>query len=90
MLKYFHFLNILILILFVTPGTIDMQHFDLDSKPIDLLWCGAARDTVLVLTESNSLYRSDDKGFSWKKLNDLMLNTGKTELEENDNEVNNF
>jgi hypothetical protein len=82
---------ILLLILIAIPtshsGTIDLQHFDLDSKPIDLLWCGASRDTVLVITELNSLYRSDDKGFSWKKLNDVMTKTGTAELDQNDNEV---
>jgi len=72
---------------YALSGSIDVQHFDLDSKPIDLVWCGPTRDTVFVLTELNSLYKSEDKGFSWKKLNDLFLNTGKDQLEENDNEV---
>ena len=68
-------------------GQVEFKSFDMDSSPRDLVWCGPARDTVFVLTETNSLYRSDDKGFTWKKLNDIMTNTGKDTLEENENEI---
>lgn len=68
-------------------GNISTKVYDLDSTPKDLIWCGPSRDTVIVLTEQSSLYKSDDRGFSWKKLNDILTNTGKNELEENENEV---
>lgn len=68
-------------------GSVDYKSYDLDSTPKDLVWCGSTRDTVFVLTETSSLYRSDDKGFSWKKLNDIMTHTGQEQLEENDNEI---
>jgi hypothetical protein len=71
----------------LSSGKIDFKQYDIDANPKDLVWCGPNRETVFVLTELNSLYRSDDKGFSWKKMNDIMTNTGKQELEEHENEV---
>lgn len=68
-------------------GTVDYKSFDLDSAPRDLVWCGSTRDTVFVLTETNSLYKSEDKGFSWKKLNDIMNHTGKEQLDPDDSEI---
>lgn len=71
----------------IIAGTVDYKSYDLDSTPRDLVWCGSTRDTVFVLTETNSLYRSDDKGFSWRKMNDIMTNTGKDQLEPDDKEI---
>jgi hypothetical protein len=68
-------------------GNIDYKFAELDSTPVDLVWCGNSKEVVLVLTETNSLYRSDDKGFTWKKLNDVFIKTGTKELEENENEI---
>jgi hypothetical protein len=71
----------------LSAGTVEFKQYDIDANPKDLIWCGPSRDSVLVLTELNSLYRSDDKGFTWKKLNDVILNTGRLELDDNENEV---
>jgi hypothetical protein len=87
MRTFFQKLLIAMLIGSIFTGTIDFKQYDIDAQPIDLHWCGPSRDTVFVVTELNSLYRSDDRGFSWKKLNDILTNTGKNELEQNDNEV---
>ena len=81
-------LGLLSLTIYQCAGVVDFKLTDLDSPPLDLVWCGSGHETVLVLTETNSLYRSDDKGFSFKKLNDVLIHTGKQELEENENEVN--
>lgn len=70
-----------------TAGVVDFKLQDLDSNPLDLIFCGNAKDTVIVLTEKNSLYRSDDHGFTWKKLNDVLMHTGKAELEESETEI---
>jgi hypothetical protein len=70
-----------------SKGEVNFKLIELDSPPQDITWCGSSKDTVLVLTERNSLYRSDDKGFSYKKLNDVLTHTGKQELEESDNEI---
>ena len=73
-----------------SAGTIDTKKFDLDAAPRDLVWCGTSRETVLLLSENNSLYRSDDKGFNWRVLNGILTSTGKDQLDENENEVNLF
>ena len=81
-------LTILTLIgLTYAAGTVNLKVQGLDSSPSDLVWCGSQRDTVLVLTENFSVYRSDDKGFTWKKMNDILTHTGKNELEDNENEI---
>lgn len=71
----------------LTRSSVEYKQYDLDSSPRDLIWCGQAKDTVIVLTELNSVYKSDDKGFQWKKLNDIFTNTGMEQLEEHENEV---
>lgn len=90
--RLFAYVNLAIFIFFTliansVEGNVDYKSFDLDSSPKDLVWCGSTRDTVFVLTEKNSLYRSDDKGFSFKNMNDVMTNTGKDQLESNENEI---
>lgn len=82
------FLLFLTLITFsLCAGTVDQRQYDLDADAKDLVWCGPSRDIVFILTELNSLYKSEDKGFTWKKMNDIMSNSGKETLEENENEV---
>jgi hypothetical protein len=83
-------LAIVLLGLCACAGQIDHKQYDLDSPPKELVWCGVSRESVLLLTEKDSLYRSEDKGFTWKKMNDIMTNTGKDQLEENENEVLEF
>ncbi len=41
----------------------------LDSALVDIIWCGNENDdnTVLVLSEKGSVYRSGDKGMTWEK-----------------------
>jgi hypothetical protein len=74
-------------ILCLTP---DLKTSELDSSPVELIYCGAGRDNILIITETSSLYVSNNKGFSFKKLNDIITHTGKETLEENENEVNYF
>ena len=68
-------------------GNVSTKKYDIDSAPKDLVWCGTSRETVLLLSENNSLYRSDDKGFDWRLLNGILTSTGKEQLDENENEV---
>jgi hypothetical protein len=88
-LFWFSLISLITILLPITKsaGVVDFKLTELDSPPLDIIWCGSSRDTVITLTVNNSLYRSDDKGFSFKKLNDVLMHTGKQELEENDNEI---
>ena len=72
---------------FSFSGNVSTKKYDIDAAPKDLVWCGTSRETVLLLSENNSLYRSDDKGFNWRLLNGILTSTGKEQLDENENEV---
>ena len=85
--NYFIFAIFLILFSCVFSGNVDTKKYDIDAAPKDLVWCGTSRETVLLLSENNSLYRSDNKGFDWRLLNGILTSTGKDQLEENENEV---
>ena len=71
----------------VSDGNIQVKTYEIDAPPKELVWCGTSRETVLLLSENNSLYKSEDKGFNWRLLNGILTSTGKDQLEENDNEV---
>lgn len=71
----------------VFSGTVDLKLFEIDANVNDIIWCGNNQESILALTELSSVYKSEDHGFTWKKLNDIFQNTGKQELEENENEV---
>ena len=85
--KSFFLIILIILPLTHTEGNIEFSRFELDSSPRDLIWCGNDNSIAIILTEKNSIYRSEDRGMNWKKLNDIFTNTGKEELEENENEI---
>ena len=71
----------------ISNGNIEFKRYEIDSPPKDLVWCGTSKETVLLLSENNSLYKSEDKGFNWRLLDGILTSTGKDQLEENDNEV---
>ncbi len=47
---------------------IDYNKYELDSQINDMMWCGSNNEAILVLTNLGSIYRSRDRGTSWKKL----------------------
>ena len=55
---------------------IDYSKFDLDGLVSDMMWCGASNEVILVLTEPGTVYRSRDRGGSWKKLQSMMNQVG--------------
>ena len=71
----------------VSQGNVEFKRFEMDSTIVEIIWCGNQHETVFAHSELSSLYRSDDKGFTWTKLNDIITNTAKSELEENEHEV---
>lgn len=48
--------------------SIAISNTNIDSKLIDIVWCGEAKEDVMVLTEKGTVYRSDNHGETWKKL----------------------
>ena len=46
--------------------------FEIDNRLIDILWCGNTNEVILVQTDAGTIYRSRDKGDSWKKLRSMM------------------
>ena len=51
---------------------VDFQTFDLDGQVHDLLWCGNHNDIVLMHTSEGFIYRSRDRGGSWKHLHGML------------------
>jgi hypothetical protein len=47
---------------------IDYNKYELDSQISDMMWCGNSNEVILVLTNKGTVYRSRDRGTSWKKL----------------------
>jgi hypothetical protein len=50
----------------------------MDSLVRDIMWCGSNNDVILVLSEKGSVYRSRDRGYSWKKLQGLIGKVGQS------------
>ena len=51
---------------------VSYQAFEIDSPLVDILWCGKGNDVIFVQTQFGTIYKSKDKGDSWKKLHSLM------------------
>ena len=47
------------------------------------MWCGQNNEAILVLTEKGTIYRSRDKGSSWKKLQNILNKSGMQVADEN-------
>ena len=55
---------------------VDFQTFDLDGQVHDLMWCGFNDETILMHTTDGTIYRSRDRGLSWKRLRNLLQKQG--------------
>ena len=53
-------------------SAVDFQTFDLDGQVHDLMWCGYNDEVVLMHTSEGTIYRSRDRGLSWKRLKGLL------------------
>jgi len=56
----------------VMSSKVDFQTFDLDGQVHDLMWCGFNDETILMHTTDGTIYRSRDRGLSWKRLKNLL------------------
>jgi len=46
------------------------------------MWCGNTNEVILVQSEKGTIYRSRDRGESWKKLHSIMHQTGLSVIDE--------
>lgn len=67
-------------------SAVDFQTFDLDGQVHDLMWCGYNDEVVLMQTSEGTIYRSRDRGMSWKRLKQLLVKSAATVVDE-DQEV---
>jgi hypothetical protein len=47
---------------------VTFQSFEIAGQLDDIMWCGGRNDVILVHTTEGIVYRSRDRGDSWKKL----------------------
>lgn len=57
-------------------GIVDYKNFEMDSPVEDIMWCGNGDEVILVLTQYGTIYRSRDRGASWKKMQDVFDSKG--------------
>lgn len=62
-------------ILFLVAGVlagnedkIEFKQLEVDSPIKEVLYCGAKKETILILTSERQAYRSENSGFSWKPI----------------------
>lgn len=66
---------------------VKFQIFEIDSPLKDIMWCGNTNEVILVQSYSGTVYRSRDRGESWKKLHSQMHQTGSSVLEESQTDI---
>jgi photosystem II stability/assembly factor-like uncharacterized protein len=64
------------------PDKVESQIFEIDSPLTDIMWCGSTNDVILVQSKEGTIYRSRDRGESWKKLHSIMTQTGMSVADE--------
>jgi len=60
----------------VNNDKVSFQIFEIDGPLLDIMWCGSTNEVILVQSEAGTVYRSRDRGDSWKKLHSIMHQTG--------------
>ena len=70
----------------VMSAAVDFQTFELDSEVKSLLWCGNNDEIILLHSADGIVYRSRDRGQSWKRLKSIMMKQG-TQVADMDQDV---
>ena len=65
----------------VNVDKVSFEMFEIDSPLLDIMWCGNTNEVILVQTEKGTVYRSRDRGDSWKKLHSIMQKTGESVID---------
>jgi hypothetical protein len=55
---------------------VNFQLLELDSPITSLTFCGDKGQALLALTQKNSVYRSENQGLAWRKINDILEREG--------------
>lgn len=55
---------------------VDFNRVEIDSTVQDLLWCGGSNEIILILTQKGTVYRSRDRGLTWKKMQNALNLSG--------------
>ena len=66
----------------VNSDKVSFQIFEIDSPLGDIMWCGNTNEVILVQSELGTIYRSRDRGDSWKKLHSVMHQTAQSVVDE--------
>ncbi len=61
-------------------GVIDKEVTIIDGKIKDVQWCGTNKEVIFLTTTENILYKSIDKGITWRNLNPLFKRLGYMEM----------
>ena len=61
---------------------VSFQIFEIDGPLQDIMWCGNTNEVILVQTDAGTIYRSRDRGDSWKKLHSIMNQTGQSVIDD--------
>jgi len=51
------------------------------------MWCGSTNEVLLVQSEAGTIYRSRDRGDSWKKLHSIMHQTGLSVMDDGQTDI---
>lgn len=71
----------------VNSDKVSFQIFEIDSPLLDIMWCGPTNEVILVQSEAGTIYRSRDRGDSWKKLHSIMHQTGLSVIDEGQTDI---
>jgi len=71
----------------VNSDKVSFQVFELDSPLVDINWCGTTNEVILVQSTKGIIYRSRDRGDSWKKLHSIMNQTGQSVIDDETTEI---
>ena len=67
----------------IMSNAVDFQTFELEGEVKSILWCGNNDEIILLHAADGSIYRSRDRGESWKRLKNLMMKQGNMVADEN-------
>jgi len=71
----------------VNSDKVSFQMFEIDSPLQDIMWCGSTNEVLLVQSEAGTIYRSRDRGDSWKKLHSIMHQTGLSVMDDGQTDI---